>query len=201
MGKKEKSLEEIGKNRRIKMLKRILPFCKKGAAIDIGCKFGHSTNFFYKNSFNVKGIDINKSHILKAKKNYKEINFYVKDASKGLNKKYDLILLIGVLEEIQSFPLKVLKTLRENLNPGGRVVIQVRNTNSLKRRFVGLFGLEPVDVFSSRLWIFTKKRLVNVIKAAGFESIKITYNGCQSFKKFNIPVPGKLSEEIWAIIK
>jgi len=201
MAKNKKNLEEIGKDRRIKMLKKILPLCKKNKMVDIGCKFGHSSNFFNEKGFDIEGVDINKQHIVKAKENYKKIDFYVKDVCKGLERKYDSILLIGVLEEISLPPLKVLEIVKKSLNPNGRIIIQVRNTNSLKRRIRSVFGLEPLDPFSSRLWVFTKKRLANVIDKAGYRVIRITYNNAQSLKQSDIPVPGILSEEIWAIIE
>ncbi len=201
MANRKKSLEEIGKARRINSLKRISAFCKRDKILDVGCKFGYTSDYFDKKGYNVEGIDINKEYVLKAKKSYGKINFSIKDVSKDIKKKYDTILLIGVLEEINMPPTEVLKILKKNLNPRGRIIIQVRNANSLKRGIRNLFGLEPLDPFSSRLWVFSRKRLSETINKAGYELIKMTSNKFQSFNKISVPVPDNLSEEIWAIIK
>lgn len=195
------SLEKIGKKRRFTSLRRILPFLKKGKLLDAGCKFGHVSSYFNSKGYDVEGIDINKGHIIRAKKNYKEIRFHVKDLVKEINKKYDTILLIGVLEEISLSPPEVLKRLKRNLNARGRIFIAVRNARSLKRRIKGLFGLEPVDPFSPQLWIFTKKRLINVIHEGGYEILKLMSNKFQSFRGINIPTPDNLSEEVFAVVK
>ena len=198
---KEKSLEEIGKERRIVSLKEVLPFFKKGKLLDVGCKFGHISYYFHKKGYKVDGIEIDKDCITRAKKNYKEINFYLKDVVKNLKKKYDMILLIGVLAEIDLHPVKILKKLKRNLNPNGRIFIVVRNERSLKRRIKSLFGLEPIDPLSPKFGIITKKRLIDVINKSEYKILKITSNKFQSFRKINIPTPADLSEEIFAVIE
>ena len=195
------SLEKIGKKRRLISLRGILPFLKKGKLLDVGCKFGHVSGYFHSKGYYVEGIDINKGYITRAKKNYKEINFYVKDIVKEIKKKYDTIILIGVLEEINLSPIELLKRLKRNLNAHGRIFIAVRNARALKRRIKSLFGLDPVDPFSPQLWIFTKKRLINVIHEGGYEIIKLTSNKFQSFRWINISTPDNLSEEIFAVIR
>lgn len=197
----ENSLENIGKKRRVVSLKEILPFLGKGKLLDVGCKFGHVSYYFHKKGYDVEGIDINKACITQAKKNYKGINFHLKDVTKNLKKKYNTILLIGVLEEISISPSETLKKLKRNLNPGGRIFIAVRNERSLKKRIKSLFGLEPIDSLSPKLWIFTKKRLINIINDGGYRILKLTSNKFQSLRKINVPTPAGLSEEIFAVIE
>ncbi|GAI89380.1 unnamed protein product, partial [marine sediment metagenome] len=133
----KKVLEKKAIEGRIKLSKSVLPFCKKGKLLDIGCGFGHVSNFFHKKGFIVEGFDINKKKILKCKEKYKGIDFYVKDVSQKIEGKYDVILLIGVLEEISLPPKEVLKKLKKNLKKEGRIIIAVRNTNALRRRIKG----------------------------------------------------------------
>ena len=194
-------LEKVGKRRRINSLKRVLPFFRKNKLLDVGCKFGHVSKYFSDRGYVVDGIDINKDYITKAKKKYKGIKFFVKDITRDIKKRYDMILLIGVLEEINFSPTEVLKRLKRNLNAHGRIFIVVRNARSLKRRIKSLLGLEPVDILSPKLWVFTKKRLVDIIDKANYRIIKVTSNKSQSFKEINISVPDNLAEEIFAIVE
>lgn len=190
---------KLGEKRRIESLKKIEEFCN-GKILDVGCGFGITSNYFFENGFSIEGIDINRNCIKNAIKRFKGIKFYVKDIKK-IKGRYDTILLIGVLEEILPNPLEVLKNLKNNLNKGGKIIIEVRNTNSLKRRIKTLFGLQPVDPFSPRLWCFTKKRLKKIIQNADYDLIKISSNKFESFRNINLPTPDCLSEEIWTVIK
>jgi len=191
---------ELGMNRRIKSIKNIEKYITGGKVLDVGCKTGVITNYFSKKGFDIVGIDINKKWVNFAKSNYPGERFLLKDimTEKG---KFDTILLIGVLEEIPIFPEEVLMRIKKNLNKGGRIIIEVRNMNSAKRRIKTLFGLEPVDPFEGRLWHFTKKRLEKVISDTQYKILKMTSNKWESLRSKTFPTPDGFSEEIWAVIE
>jgi len=190
----------IGMDRRLKSLKKIEKYVIGKKVLDVGCNSGITTKYFSEKGFDVVGIDIDKKWIDFAKSNYPKGKFLLKDVmtEKG---RYDTILLIGILEEIPTAPEEVLIRVKKNLNKDGRIIIEVRNVNSAKRRFKTLFGLEPVDPFSERLWCFTKKRLKKVISNAQYKILEMTSNKRESLRSKTIPTPDTLSEEIWAIIE
>jgi len=189
---------EIGIKRRLRSLKRIEKYIIGKDILDVGCKTGATTEYFSKKGFNVTGIDINQKWINFAKDHYPKSKFLLKDIidEKGI---YDTILVIGVLEEIPITPKVILKKLKKNLNKNGRVIIEVRNTNSIKRRIKTLFGLEPIDPFNVRFWCFTKKRLEEVFFSTGYKILKIMSNNWDSFRHITIPTPDCCSEEIWVV--
>jgi len=190
---------ELGMKRRLKTLKRIEKYVAGREVLDVGCNSGVTTRYFSEKGFETKGIDLDKKWIDFARSGYPVGKFEVKDIldEKG---KYNTILMIGVLEEIPIFPEKVLRQLKKNLKRGGRIIIEVRNMNSAKRRFKTLFGLEPVDSFYGRLWCFTKKRLEKIIIDAGYDILEVTSNKWESLRSKTVPTPDSLSEEIWAVI-
>lgn len=191
---------KVGMERRRRTIKRILPFCKGKKVLDIGSGAGVTTNYLSKNGFDIVGIDIDSAQLNLAKKIFPKNTFLKKDLIKEKGK-YDTILLVGVLEECFYSPRKVLTKLEKNLKHGGRIILAVRNANSLRRRVKTIFGLDPVDPFSWRHWVFTKKRLTYLITDCGYEIINIFSNNRESFRYITIPTPDYLSEEIWAVIQ
>ena len=190
----------IGMKRRLRMIKKILPFCKGKKVLDIGSGVGATTNYLSKNGFEIVGIDIDNAKLNLAKKIFPKNTFLKKDLMKEKGK-YDTILLVGVLEESDYLPKDILIKLRKNLNHGGRIILAVRNANSLKRRVKTILGLDPVDSFLWKFWIFTKKRLTHLIIDCGYEIIDIFSNNRESFRHITFPTPNCLSEEIWGIIQ
>ena len=189
----------VGIRRRETSLKIIDSFCK-GKILDVGSNYGATSNYFHKKGFDVEGKDIDKILLSKAKKRYPGVRFFFGDITKEI-KKYDTILLIGVLEEINFNPIDLLKKIKLNLNPNGRIVIAVRNFNSLKRRVKCFLGLEPVDSPMERLWIFTKNRLLDVINLAGYQLVMISSSKKEVWNYLEIPCPNLLADEIWAVIE
>jgi len=79
------------------------------------------------------------------------------------NLKFDVISLFGVLEHVEN-PRKLVNTLKEKLNPGGKLILSVPNVNSLQRF---IFGNKWYSWLAPRHWqmfnIISLKRLMEEI--------------------------------------
>jgi 2-polyprenyl-3-methyl-5-hydroxy-6-metoxy-1,4-benzoquinol methylase len=77
-------------------------FPKDIRILDVGCGYGRVLSYLQSLGFtNLTGFDMSPSYVLEAKKNCQDANLFVSDfKSLNLNKKYDLILLMGVIEYI-----------------------------------------------------------------------------------------------------
>ena len=191
---------KLGIKRRTRSLKIIEKYVIGKRVLDVGCNTGVVTKYFSVKGFDVMGIDLDKKWIDFAKPSYPAGKFEVRDILDETGK-YDTILMIGVLEEIPINPKEVLNKLKNNLRKGGRIIIEVRNMNSAKRRIKTLLGMEPVDPFYELLWNFTRKRLEKVIFDTQYRLLKITSNKWESLRSKTFPTPDSLSEEIWAVIE
>lgn len=157
-------MENSLQKNQINRIRVIEKYCKGEKVLDLGCGSGRISDALFKKGYNVEGIDISKMLIEKAKKRNKNIKFSVGDANKlTLSKKYDTIILYGILEYLQINPSEMLEKLKNNLKENGRIIIGVPNTNSLRRRLKHLLGMEPVDDLLPK-YQFTKKRVFRVIE-------------------------------------
>ena len=94
--------------------------------LDLGCGTGHSSLEFFKKSFSVTGIDISKEMLKKATK-YPFEKIIIQDLEKPLkvdDNKFDIIMLIGVMEFIRN-PLFLFKQINKKLNPRGIFLVTV----------------------------------------------------------------------------
>jgi 2-polyprenyl-3-methyl-5-hydroxy-6-metoxy-1,4-benzoquinol methylase len=187
--------------RRDKTLRMIERYCK-GKVLDLGCGTGSVTEYLFRKGFDVEGCDFDEGRISIAKKKNPKINYFLFDLDKQeLKKKYDTIVLMGVLEGLNSKPSEVLMRLKKNLNVGGRIIFEVPNTNSLQNRIRSLFGMEPLDEMFPKTYRFTKKRVFGVIRAARFKPVKITTTGFVQIRGKNIPMIDSMAQEFFAVIE
>jgi 2-polyprenyl-3-methyl-5-hydroxy-6-metoxy-1,4-benzoquinol methylase len=109
-----------------------LPQNKKAAILEIGCGYGRHTlalkNAGYDNTI---GIDISAEQIKYAKEIMKLDNVLHIDAMDFLEKnttKYDVILLIDVLEHLElDYSIKLLREIKKTLKPNAVFILQVPN--------------------------------------------------------------------------
>lgn len=100
-------------------------------AIDLGCGTGRLTYRIHENNMAVKGIDLDESMILVARKNYPYLDFEVGDMTEVIksNQQYALITCFGNTlphlsrKSLQAFFIDVEKS----LTPGGVMLIQMLN--------------------------------------------------------------------------
>lgn len=173
---------EIKLKKRIKkLIKIITKFKKKGNVLDVGAGFGLFSALLLKcKDFRITIVEpvldpnyINKNEILYHKKNVEEFLKFNKN-------KYDLILLIDVLEHFKD-PLLNLKKLKKILKSDGYIIIQVPNYKSLMAKSCTNWAWWMVE---EHKFHFSPKSIYYLLKKAGY-NIKffMTYEDLIDFKK------------------
>lgn len=106
------------------VIKRLIkPYRNVEDILDLGCGVGAVAPLFNKNGY--LGIDVNKISIAYARRKNPGYNFEVADITNfKLNKKYSLVLIIGVLHHLSDIEvLKVIERANFHLKKNGKVVI------------------------------------------------------------------------------
>jgi 2-polyprenyl-6-hydroxyphenyl methylase/3-demethylubiquinone-9 3-methyltransferase len=112
--------------------------------LDIGCGGGLTCEPLARLGARLTGIDfiennikIAKSH---SKKNKLHINYFLHDLEDiKIVKKFDIILMLEVLEHIEDWPL-VIKNIKKNLKPGGKIIFSTINRTKLSKIFAIYFA-------------------------------------------------------------
>lgn len=146
----------------------IYDFCKKyikpqSRHADIGCGWG-GPMFFMNKLFKTKkstGYTVDKN---KKKFNNKLTINYIDFVSSPINKKYDFITMVHVLEHFTD-PLKAINKLKSTLNDGGYAYIEVPSFEWVELRIKEKFC--PVHIS-----YFSYKQLIKIFKLSGFTIIK-----------------------------
>jgi 2-polyprenyl-3-methyl-5-hydroxy-6-metoxy-1,4-benzoquinol methylase len=168
------------------------PFEAESKILEIGSGCGAITGALLKSGAQVTSIDLSKKRSL--------INAYRHDNLDNLEiivgnfndikleEKYDYITLIGVLEYARLYTntetpyIDFLKTIRNYLKPGGKLIIAIENKYGLKyfagcredhygNYFSGIEGYVSDNTIST----FSKKELVGILEASGFNQNKFFY--------------------------
>lgn len=101
------------------------------------------------------------------------------------NKKYDLLIMGEVLEHFYR-PDKILKKMKEILNPNGKILITVPNMPSLRNRLkFGLFGIFP-DNNPEHKYLFDRKRFLKIVTKAEYKIIYFETRFTNLYLKTNI---------------
>jgi SAM-dependent methyltransferase len=143
-----------------------------GNMLDIGCAAGFILKGFEEQGWACHGVEPNKTMV---EYGIKEFGFDIQLG--GLeefvtDKKFDLILLIQVIGHFQDLD-KALQNISHLLKPGGFVLVESWNRNSMIARFMGKHWHEysPPSVIQ---W-FTDKSLINLFEFYGFSIIDKGY--------------------------
>ena len=169
------------KNRFKKLIEIILQFKKEGKLLDIGAGFGLFTSILYQlGNFNITVVEPeNQPYFLKKipKKIFKK-NF--SDFLKLNNQKFDLILLIDVLEHLTD-PKKSLSQIKKILNKDGFLVIQLPNYKSLMAKICRNWSWWMIE---DHKYFFSPKSITKLIEDTGFKlAFFKTYEDFYDLKK------------------
>lgn len=124
---------------RARQLNLLSSYADSGRLLDVGCGLGY-TSAYYSKSFNVTGLDVSETAILKAKDTYQNINFICHDVREFLvtTEKYDVVILNQILWYILADLKKVIEVLSKVLKKNGCILI----SNFIFDRYNQEFGLE-----------------------------------------------------------
>jgi len=164
-----------------KLAKIILKFKNKGKLLDIGAGFGLLTSVIYRlGNFNIAVVEPEcKPYFLKniPKKIFKK---NLEDFLKINNEKFDLILLMDILEHLKN-PKKSLLQIRKILKDNGVLVIQLPNYKSLMAKICKNWSWWMIE---DHKYFFSPKSIKKLIKKAGFQlTFFKTYEDFYDLKK------------------
>ncbi len=150
--------------RRFRLLKNEI---KGKKVLDFGCGNGGFLSFAKKSAQKVVGVELQKSmqeyYNSKGLKVYENIN--------QIEEKFDYITVFHVLEHIKN-PIVLLEKLSEKLNEGGKIIIEVPNSNDALLTVYKNNAFMNFTYWSCHLFLFNAKNLMNLAQKAGF---KINY--------------------------
>jgi len=139
-----------------------------GSLLDVGCAAGFILKGFKQNGWQCYGIEPNKTMAAYGKTEL-DVDIQVGSLeSVDMDKTFDLITLIQVIGHFQDID-KALKNANKLLNPGGYVLVESWNRDSLMSKLMGKNWHEysPPSVIH---W-FSDKTLINLFKFHGFTFI------------------------------
>ena len=107
--------------------------------LDLGCGGGLTCEPLSRLKANVTGIDFVKKNIDVAKEHAKEsklkIDYIYSDLEKfKIDKKYDLILALEILEHLDDWE-NAINNIKKNLKPNGKIIFSTINRTNLSRLF------------------------------------------------------------------
>lgn len=164
------------------------------SVLEIGSGCGAITGVLARLAGSVTCVELSKKRsMINAYKNkeYDNIRIMVgnfEDVEKGLDKKFDYITLIGVLEYAQSYITgdapynRFLEVLKEHLNPGGKIVVAIENRLGMKyfagckedhlgEYFGGIEGYKP----TAGVKTFSKESLTDLLQKTGYSDCRFYY--------------------------
>ena len=157
-------------------------YLNKIKIIDVGCGGGLVCEPLARLGAKVSGLDFVKKNIQVAKKHaFNEnlnINYFVSDINNiKLNERYDIILLLEVIEHIDNWK-KIINKLNYCLKPGGIIIISSINRNLLSA-VMALFVAEKILKWIPRGThnynkLIKPSELINTLKKNKFKTIDLT---------------------------
>ena len=148
--------------------------------LDIGCGGGLISEGLTKIGASVTGIDFIKENIniakIHAKKNNLKINYFVKDFEKEkITSKYDVIIILEVLEHLNNWE-EFVKKIKLSLKKNGTLIISTINRNLVSKFLtldIGENLLKLIPLNTHTFYKFIKpEELEQVLSSNNFEKIK-----------------------------
>lgn len=131
--------------------------------LDVGCGAGGFLNMIRKKAMLAEGVELEK-----------RVHDYWKDELKlysnieEIDRKYDFITLFHVLEHIAD-PVSFLKALRMLLNPEGRVIIEVPNSDDALLTIYDSSAFKKFNYWTQHLYVFNVNTLQKLAIISGFK--------------------------------
>jgi 2-polyprenyl-3-methyl-5-hydroxy-6-metoxy-1,4-benzoquinol methylase len=176
------------KQNMIKLIRKILPPGKR--ILDIGSANGDMSTELSILNYKVDGIEPLRESYENAKSLSKKYNQNIEFRQTRIedldrNKKYDLLVMGEVLEHFYK-PDKILKKMKEILNPNGKILVTVPNVPSLRNRLkFGLLGIFP-DNNPEHKYHFDRKRFLKIVTKAEYKILFFETKFTNLYLKTNI---------------
>ncbi len=163
-------------------VKQTISGIKSSGTIDIlevGCGAGYASEYLKGMYGSFTGIDFSTGLVDLARSIHKnrDAEFFEADLYKyNPGKKFDLIIIIGVLHHMVDIPLS-LKVCRDLLKPGGVIAVNEPQDANLLVRFVRKLRSKYDNTYSSDQEELDRKELENLFIEAGFSEISVRPQG------------------------
>ena len=181
---------------RYRKVNEILKRVPRGDILEIGCCGGEFLELLREKGWNVKGLEISKKAVQRAKNN--KLDVKVHDANKKIpfkDESFDVIFAGELIEHVFD-DVEFLNDCYRLLKKEGKIIITTPNLLSLKNRVLMLFGLNPRYSLSPYHYhVYTKKVILDVFGKSKFHSPKIKGNFI-IYSKNREPVLGSLFEKL-----
>jgi len=150
--------------------------------VDVGCGGGLVCEPLNKLGAQVLGIDFVKKNIKIAKKHALKENLKIKYIVNNINnlklkKKYDVILLLEIIEHVENWH-KTIRSINKFLNPNGIIILSTINRNFLSQ-FFAIFIAEKIlrwipQGTHNYQKLVKPKELTNILKKNNFKVLDLT---------------------------
>lgn len=146
------------------LLRPLLPV--EGRLLDVGCAYGFFLEVAKERGFHVQGVDIAVVAVDYARSVFGSTVFHGELATAGFaDSSFDVMTLWDTLEHLRN-PHIVLEEASRILKPGGVLVVETLNINTLSRRL--LRGRWPLYAPPYHLFYFTRTTAKKLLHDAGF---------------------------------
>jgi len=147
--------------------------------VDLGCGTGFSAGYFVKNGMNAIGVDLSKSMIAIAERNYPSIHFFVEDVRQfSLNSNVDAVWAGYSLFHFEQEHFEAtLDKIKTYLKPGGVLgLVMQEGSGEIER--------DTQFLASKRIYIhlYTETDLNKILERHGFEVIEKKIKKAESFE-------------------
>lgn len=148
--------------------------------LDVGCGFATTAQKIQEAGNRVTGIESSREAVAVAKTRIAEVVEGDLQAPGVLgDRRFDVIIFADVLEHL-AWPIGVLKSYVSRLKTGGSVIVSLPNVGLWSVRLGLMFGRFQYDdtgvLDRTHLRFFTRRSAVHLLRAAGLEPIRRTYN-------------------------
>lgn len=147
--------------RRVKYLKEKI---SNTSVLDFGCGAGGFLHIIRDRCNKVAGVELDRklNNIINMEgiKCYNNLN--------EVNEKYDLITLFHVLEHLMD-PLDVLISMKKHLNPNGKIIIEVPNSDDALLTLYQNEDFKNFSYWSCHLFLYNSTTLKELLEKAGYK--------------------------------
>jgi 2-polyprenyl-3-methyl-5-hydroxy-6-metoxy-1,4-benzoquinol methylase len=143
----------------------------KGKGLDIGCSNGFFLEVLKDNGYKeVYGVEPGEEPKRIARPDVKD-NIFTGFYGPGLYEAnfFDLITCFQTLDHLSN-PLGMLRTMYDNVKPGGNVYMIMHNTKALQAK---IFGEKSPIIDVEHIYLFNKENLPELCRKAGFKVISV----------------------------
>jgi len=147
--------------------------------LEIGCGAGYASEYLRGMYKSFTGIDFSGGLVNLARSTHKDplVEFIEADLYKyEPGKKYDLIIIIGVLHHMVDIPLS-LKVCKGLLKPGGVIAVNEPQDANILVRYIRMFRSKFDKNYSSDQEEMKRKELVKLFKEAGYSDVSVSPQG------------------------